>query len=213
MKNKGHTLLEIMIVIAILGILLTVLLNIFIPGVRIFKMGKDRAEVQADAMIALRRIKMELSCTSIKSVTINSDSLYNVSGDPFAISFLSPYKDVGTTKVIALDPATSTLPIWQKYVIYYFDTGSGLLKRKEKSLPVQTALTTALTNTELYNYCTDSNITPSTVSRNIKVTSISMTSPYTIRIDITTAKTGAGPGGKQEQTMKNFIEIFPHNTY
>jgi hypothetical protein len=211
---KGHTFVDVMITMLIFSILLTALFSIFVPGLRSFIVGKDRAEVQCDIVVAIRRLKAELSTTTNSSVTINSSDTYGPT-DTHAISFLSPYNDSGGSPKIQLDYATSTIPIWQKYIIYYYYPPDGELKRKVVAapyLPMATANAVPLSHADLRDICNDAGITPAVISRNISITKIFRTNPYTIAFKLAASKDGAGFTGQQTQRMEVIIEVFPHNT-
>ncbi len=210
---KGHTLLEVIITIAIFGLLLAAVFNIFVPGIRIFKIGSARAEIQSNVVFALRRIKKELSSSTTSSITVNSADIYSVTEDPHAISFLSSYKDVGGTMKIQLDYNTCSMPVWQKYVIYYCDFESGELRRKEKPLIEESPVALAMTHMELYDICKD-NVTYeyTIVSKNISSMAICRTGPSLVKIELGAKKREAGLTGTQEQETKCFIEVFPHNS-
>jgi type II secretory pathway pseudopilin PulG len=214
--KKGHTLIEIMVAVVICGFLLSALFSVFIPGLKIFMIGKTRAEVQSEVLVSLRRMRVELSSSSNASVTINSGEIYDVSGTPHAISFLSPYRDSGSKRIIALDDDSCTTPIWQKYVLYYFDKTSGELRRKEKTYDKVSGdarkVPFPLTHSELLNFCNDNNIKYTVISRNIHTIGMYRTSPSLIKIEICARKKGTGITGSSNEEMKSFIEIYPHNT-
>ena len=175
-SHTGHTLMELMVAMAIFGLILSSIFNIFVPGVRTFMVGKERVVTQANVMISLKRIRMELCSTSNSSITINSAEIYSSTGEPDAISFLSPYSD--TERKISLDSVTSTLPIWQKYVIYFHDRPSRELRRKVVKLTEPGPLAIALDHDKLYDLCLDNDNYPySIVSRDIHKLSICRTSP------------------------------------
>jgi len=210
-SHTGHTLMELMVAMAIFGLILSSIFNIFVPGVRTFMVGKERVATQANVMISLKRIRMELCSTSNSSITINSAEIYSSTGEPDAISFLSPYSD--TERKISLDSVTSTLPIWQKYVIYFHDRPSRELRRKVVKLTEPGPLAIALDHDKLYDLCLDNDNYPySIVSRDIHKLSICRTSPYLVKIHINSRKKAAGFVGSQEQESECFMEIYPHNT-
>ena len=214
MNKKGHTLLELVITFGILGLLLSAVFQVFVPGLRVFMIGKDRAEVQCNVMVALKRISRELETSSNNSVTINSDDDYSVTGESHAISFLSAYKESGTTCSIALDYKTSTIPIWQKYIVYYYDRNSGQLRRLVIPLAEETTIASPISSEDLQTAIDNANMsaTYGVVTKDISNMSICRTSPYVVRIEITSSKKGMGLVGSKVEEMTCFKEIFPHNT-
>jgi len=216
MHKRGHTLIEIMISVAICAFLLSALFSVFIPGLKIFMIGRTRAEVQSEVLVSLRRMRVELSSSSNSSVTINSAEIYDASGTPHAISFLSPYRDSGSSRTIALDDDSCTTPIWQKYVLYYFDKASGELRRKEKIYDKVSGdarkVPFPMTHGELLAFCNDNNIKYTVIARNIHTMGIYRTSPSLIKIEICARKKGVSVAGSGNEEMKSFIEIYPHNT-
>jgi len=214
MKSYGHTLMELIIAIAVFGVLLSTLFSIFVPGMKSFMLGKNRAEIQSDLMLSLIRMKRELSSTNSKSVTINSADTYDLPGaiEKHAIGFLSAYKDTTTGTQIQLDPATYTIPIWQKFVIYYYIPDAKEIRRKEHAI-IPAPVVSPLTHEKLQNICIDNaTYKSSIIARNIKEVSLYRTTPYLVRIEVTATKMGTGLVGKEEYSMKCFIEVYPHNT-
>lgn len=60
LNNKGVTLIELLIVLAIIGIILQVVYSIFFVGNKSFNIGKDRGFAQQDARIASDIVIKEL---------------------------------------------------------------------------------------------------------------------------------------------------------
>lgn len=68
-NKKGFTLIELIIVIAILGIVLTMAFNFFSFNLRTYNKGEDRAAVQFDVRMASDYITDELRNVNVISVT------------------------------------------------------------------------------------------------------------------------------------------------
>lgn len=68
-KSNGFTLIEIIIVIAILGIVLTMAFNFFTFNLRTYNKGENRAAVQFDVRMASDFITDELRNVNIVSIT------------------------------------------------------------------------------------------------------------------------------------------------
>lgn len=77
-KRNGLTLIEIIIVIAILGIVLAMAFNFFVFNLRTFNKGENRAAVQFDVRMASDYITDELRNVNIISVT-DSGLTHNIS--------------------------------------------------------------------------------------------------------------------------------------
>jgi len=208
MRCKGHTLIELIITIGLFGLLLSALFNIFIPGLRIFKVGSVRSEIQNTVDFSLRRLNLELSSSANACVTINSADIYDVSGLPHSIAFLSAYKD-GT---IQLDYNTCTMPVWQKHVIYYYDKASRELRRKEIFLSDVSPFAKPLSHQQLYDVCVDDVTYKYTViAKNISSLSIYRTGSSLIKIEVGVEKKDLGFVGSESHKTKQFIEVYPHN--
>lgn len=110
-RNKGFTLLEILIATAIIGLLLSVITTVLIRGTEIYNRTKTRGDIQGNAVAALGLLSRELMETDIRSVYRTSNSTY-----PAIISFLSAVELNGTAVHYDIDNGKME---WQKYIIYY----------------------------------------------------------------------------------------------
>ena len=130
-KNKGFTLLEILIATAIISLLLTGITMVLIRGAEIFNKTRTKGSIQGKAISAFGLISRELMETDIRSVY----RLKNYSGFPVMISFLSAVEVDGTE--VHYDSDNGKME-WQKYIIYYLTPdpnssvpGNNILIRRE----------------------------------------------------------------------------------
>lgn len=92
-KNKsGFTLMELVIVIAILGIVLSIASTYFSFGTKIFSKGGNRADVQASARLASIQISEELRTAKTAELLTTKPSLPISSGDKFNYIYIDGNK-------------------------------------------------------------------------------------------------------------------------
>lgn len=89
-RNRGFSLVELMMVVALLGIVVSVGPNLLLQGVRFFRMHMARTNVQKNARTALDLINRNLRQATATSVTIS-----NRPGQP-AYSWIQFTIDKGT---------------------------------------------------------------------------------------------------------------------
>ncbi|SKB37769.1 prepilin-type N-terminal cleavage/methylation domain-containing protein [Acetoanaerobium noterae] len=92
-KNKsGFTLMELVIVIAILGVVLSIASSYFSFGTKIFSKGGNRADVQASARLASIQISEELRTAKTAELLTTKPSLPISSGDKFNYIYIDGNK-------------------------------------------------------------------------------------------------------------------------
>src|SRR6056297_2214480 len=64
LKNKGFTIIELLIVIVIMGIIVMTTSNLFISGINFYSLNKDKAEIQRELRFITNYIDENLKYTS-----------------------------------------------------------------------------------------------------------------------------------------------------
>jgi len=119
-KNKGTTLLELLVTIVIFGIIAGILFMLLINSKMVFQSSSTRSLAKLDLETATWEISREVRRSDVKFITDGSKS------GILAFSFISAVNNNGQ---FVLD--TNGTPLWQKQVIYYVDSASKKLFRKE----------------------------------------------------------------------------------
>lgn len=122
-RARGMTLIEVLVSSAVGLIVLASIATLLARGLNAWAVGQRRAAAQQSGLLAMHLMTCELQLSDIKSVTI-----YPTADMPglTAISFLSGAKD----GAMQHDPYGEIL--WQKFVVYYFDTATATLRRREE---------------------------------------------------------------------------------
>lgn len=123
-RRKGLTLSELMIYIALAGIVLTGVFGVLTGSMRYYRQTRRMTEMYSDALIILSNVSNDISETTGNSVSMDS------SGTSAWIAFASS-KTV-TTGTFSFNSDGDVL--WEKWVAYYIETdtdGTKKLVRKE----------------------------------------------------------------------------------
>jgi type II secretory pathway pseudopilin PulG len=127
MKNiRGMTLLETIIVFALMGIMLFCLYNTFLPGIKVWQRSDIKTQAQQSALISIQRISKELRASDIKSVVIIKGTAGTT--EPDAISYLSPF---GPDDRPLYDVATASVQ-WNKHGVFYINPATHTLHLQEQ---------------------------------------------------------------------------------
>jgi len=78
-KNNGFTLIEVLVSIAVLGLIITALFNINIAGFKFMNYNQDRVELQRQSRVIM--LNLEKQIRSGSDITINLDGDIVLSGD------------------------------------------------------------------------------------------------------------------------------------
>ncbi|MEW6283643.1 MAG: prepilin-type N-terminal cleavage/methylation domain-containing protein [Candidatus Eremiobacterota bacterium] len=139
MRGRGLTLPELLVGMALLGLLLTILMQLLTPSLHIWDVNRARSDADQAALVLLPRLTRELCATSRQSVTTARGT----------VSFLS----TGSLEP-GYDPRTGK-PIWRLFVIYYLDEPGRELYRREWPLAAPTSRPVRLTPGELAGLASD----------------------------------------------------------
>ncbi|MEQ8187146.1 MAG: hypothetical protein ABRQ39_04185 [Candidatus Eremiobacterota bacterium] len=116
-KFKGVTITELLVTIAVMGLMFSMILAIMVLLKRSYSEEDSRSAMQQNAAVALAKLTRELMESSYKTTTIYNPSS---SSPPTGIIFASA-RQISNYNKFDLDPNNS-LCVWHKYVCYYIDT-------------------------------------------------------------------------------------------
>lgn len=141
-RRGGFSLLEMVVAMALLAIVLDILYQLLVPGLRVWMNGSARAELQQSGVVATNWLAQEFTTSTGDSVVIEHLQYTDPSGQTRSCDTLSFYSPFDDSHQVQYQPPLGTL-LWQKRVIYYMDTAKHLLCRQEQPL---TPATTDPTN-------------------------------------------------------------------
>lgn len=118
-RARGATLIELMLGIALLGMLLTLLFLIFHMGWNAWRSANLRSDLNDQSRLVVQSLSRDLEASVYASLSLQGE----------AVSFLSARDDAG---VFALDGNGD--PLWQRYVVFYRDAGRDEVVRAELPL-------------------------------------------------------------------------------
>jgi len=142
-RQLGFTLAEMMVSCTLLLAVGTVTDALLVLTQRYVVSAQCRVAIQVNGAYALERVLLDMHDSNIVSLTNGTSS------NPPAISFLSCRDKFGNAQ------ATSTgAPYWQAYIVYYVSSSGALMWQRVVPAGLPSATATALTSTQLSNYCT-----------------------------------------------------------
>lgn len=118
-KPRGATLIELMLGIALLGMLLTLLFLIFHMGWNAWRSANLRSDLNDQSRLVVQSLSRDLEASVYASLSLQGE----------AVSFLSARDNNG---VFALDANGD--PVWQRYVIFHRDPARDEVVRSELPL-------------------------------------------------------------------------------
>ena len=125
LKNEGFTLIEVMVSIAIIGLILTALLNINIAGFKFMAYNRDRVELQNQARLI--NTNFERQIRKANSINVNGDTNYN--GDVTLNENITLY--VQNNRLMINDSSgmvkSITDPVIDEYGFNWVDEDKGLV--------------------------------------------------------------------------------------
>lgn len=134
--KKGMTLIEILTAMAIMLLVFTAVFNLFIPSLRIWKVGDLISNMQYEGSRAQRDLLKELTESTpllVFNATTNDPSLKSAISFPSARSNLELNGNFQTAPTTITVPITGTItverPVWQGMVVYYRDPATQTLRR------------------------------------------------------------------------------------
>lgn len=143
---RGHTFLELMVVISMLIFATIMVVSLLDYGLRSFREINERIESQQKTLTLLSRFNREVCQTAFQSITFSYPSGNPDNGD-LALSFMTPENENGVYQA-----DTNEYPIYQAYLIYFLDTDSSTLRRIRVPLSTPTTDPEALSTSALNTY-------------------------------------------------------------
>ncbi len=114
---RGMSLVEVLVALGLFALIMVLLSQIFLPGMRIWKRARAIADIEQQAMVAEERIVRSLMATAPDAVQSLNDP------DLKAISFLGHRGQVGSP---GYEPNTGNSD-WKEVVIFYVKLSDGIL--------------------------------------------------------------------------------------
>lgn len=124
-RLRGLTLIEVLVAAALSGILLTLLVQILIPGLQIWRQTQAVSELEQNAMISRAKISDSLLNTTADSITVIDRA------DRQAISCLN---NEGTEDQPGYDGNTGDI-FWRSMTMYSLTPSEGILRQYRRELP------------------------------------------------------------------------------
>ncbi|MCD6309146.1 MAG: prepilin-type N-terminal cleavage/methylation domain-containing protein [Candidatus Eremiobacteraeota bacterium] len=204
-KRRGFTLVEMLIACVLLGIMLYIVYQFFIPAIHAWFKVDAESRSQQNAIISVDRFFREISITAPASIAIY--------GDPYpGVSFLSfEEPEDPTAPLLAesdlLDTEQRSDPIiWKKCIIIYLDTDKNELLRKEVPYP-QSSRIKRLISPSYGSIVMNPSYESKRLSTNVMNLAFSQSNYPLLNISITTSNRGLRG---ERTTTTNFV-IFPRN--
>ena len=147
LTNKPYralSLIEVLVAVALSGLLLVILSQVLIPGFQIWKLTQAVSELEQNGMLA--EIKMEAALLQTEAASISSVDQPNLQ----AISFLDTE---GSETQTGYDSLTGR-PLWRSMKVFKLQRNTGILSEMSwRGSPLSTSETFAFTPSQLTNVC------------------------------------------------------------
>lgn len=152
-KSLGATLFEVLVYIALFGMVFTGIYMVFSAAVKYYYVAQSNVWVQQSALNAINELSRELAEGSLKSVVLYPHSPYPNYPQPHGIVFMSPR--INSTPASTVSYRTDGKLYWQKYVCYYLgddpqDSSKKVIFRKEIPVAPQDEPSSSSTYTTSY---------------------------------------------------------------
>lgn len=194
-RKRGVTLMEVMIVAALLGLVMTIVGPILAPAGRVMQRVDVDTRAQQTAVVALEKLFQEIGYSDARGVTLQQP----LSGNPLALAYPS-VQPAGWKGLTALNPAADydilnlfTTPVtWPKFSILYLEAplpGKTTSRLLRKDYPYSGAAQLAqIKASRMTALATDAR--PSAViASDVKTLTLDHPTSTVIHIDITISQT------------------------
>ncbi|MFA5503872.1 MAG: type II secretion system protein [Vulcanimicrobiota bacterium] len=125
LKRPGLTLIEVLVALGLAGVVLTLLVQILVPGLQIWRHTQAVSELEQNAMIARARVEDALLNTVAESITVIDRT------DRQAFSCLD---NEGTEAQSGYDGSTGDI-FWRSMTAFSLNPAEGALRRYRRQLP------------------------------------------------------------------------------
>ena len=143
-RYRAVSLIEVLVAVALSGLLLVILTQILLPGFQIWKLTQAVSELEQNAMLA--EVKMEAALLQTEGASISSVDEPNLQ----AISFLDTE---GSETQMGYDSLTGR-PLWRSMKVFKLQRDSGILSEFNwTGSPLPSSDTFAFTPSQLTNVC------------------------------------------------------------
>lgn len=208
---RGMTLVEVLIAMAILGVLMAVMYETLVPSLRGLNRTSADTEVQQSAVVAGEKIREKLKLSTPYSITNTSKAIGFLSQDrPAGGSTVNPSMDsvnFSDTTVTAKDI------YWKKFEIVYFDKPSCTIRCKEIALPAKNQKVWKLTISGINHYKSE-NLPETVLARNIYNADFYIPRYPCVMVDVVAYKSHTGldfTKKRGESKARIVSEVLPQN--
>lgn len=143
MNTRGHTLLELVLGMAILTIILVMLFAVYQLGANAWKKAEVRTELAQQAQQVAGHLTREVERSIYDGASLDSVPNATTGVNDTTLSLLSCWNDA--TSRFEYD-AVARGPLWQKYTIIYFDSVQGKVFATQTPLAPPAATPVPLAN-------------------------------------------------------------------
>ncbi len=220
-KERGVTLIEALIAMAIVGLLLVIVYKAFVPSMEKFKKADAQTEAQQNALVAYQKVFSELSLTCPESITITTSPIKSISflsfrdpsihpvGPPISDSDIATHGEINPSiewkKFVIIYPGEATAPAGNKVKVLYkkeipYTKGNAIYFIKSDRVPF---------------YINDSRYAEKVIAQHIQDVNYAMPKYPGVLIEIiSTKRTGVAQrthGKARYESMRFVFTIYPRN--
>lgn len=121
MKRRGHTLVEMLIAVGLLGIMMGAIIYLYLTGARAVSQGDVRSDLLRGLQITSQALTREVETSCYGGLSIA----------PSGLAVLAAGPPEGGSPTLASNGTVQ----WRKYVVFWLDAGAKTVRRREVPIP------------------------------------------------------------------------------